>query len=191
MKNFMFGLGLLTLASSVIAQEFTATLTPEERREAGLEKLSPAELARLQALVERYKAGEVAFVKQAAEQKVAAAEVRAQAAETKAAEAVAAEAKGPGWFKALLTLQSAGKKSADDGDDELQARMAGTLRSFEGRRSFTLEDGQVWTMIESGSYAGPALQNPAVTIRPGALGIFWLKVPEARLRVKVKPVKIQ
>ncbi|MCW5547912.1 MAG: hypothetical protein KIT44_03020 [Opitutaceae bacterium] len=190
MKKLVLGLGMLVLATSLVAQEFTATLTPEERREAGLDKLSPGELARLQALVERYKAGEVAVVKQEAEQKIAAAEVRAQAAETKAATA-APEQKGPGWFRALLTLQAAGKQAADDGDVELQVRLAGTLRSFDGRRSFTLEDGQVWRMIERDSYAGPTLQNPAVTIRPGVFGVFWLKVPEAGLRVKVEPVKLQ
>ncbi len=189
MKKLVFGVGLWVLATSLVAQEFTATLTPEERREAGLDKLSPAELARLQALVERYKAGEVAVVQQVAEQKIAAAEVRAKAAETKAA--AVPEQKGPGWFRALLTLQAAGRQAGEDEAVEMQVRLAGTLRSFDGRRSFTLEDGQVWRMIERASYAGPTLQNPTVTIRPGVFGVFWLKVPEAGLRVKVEPVKLQ
>jgi hypothetical protein len=190
MQKIATWLGVLALVTTLSAQDFTKSMTAEERQATGLEKLNDAELAQLKVIVERYKAGEVAVVKQEAEQKIAAAEVRAQAAETKAATA-APEQKGPGWFRALLTLQAAGKQAADDGDVELQVRLAGTLRSFDGRRSFTLEDGQVWRMIERASYAGPTLQNPAVTIRPGVFGVFWLKVPEAGLRVKVEPVKLQ
>jgi hypothetical protein len=189
MQKLATWLGMLALVTTLSAQDFTKTMTAEERQATGLEKLNDAELARLKAIVERYKAGEVAAVQQAAEEKVAAAEIRVQAAETKAAAADAPERKGPGWFTALLTLQKAG--SAKESSEELQLKLAGTLRSFSGKRSFALENGQVWTMIEVDSYAGPVLQNPTVHIAPGPFGVFWLRIPEAALRVKVKPVKLE
>lgn len=190
MQKLATWLGVLALVTTLSAQDFTRIMTAEERQATGLDKLDAAELARLKAIVERYKAGEVAAVQQAAEEKVAAAEIRVKTAETKAAEAAAApERKGPGWFTALVTLQKAG--STKDSSEEMQLKLAGTLRTFSGKRSFTLEDGQVWTMIEVDSYAGPVLQNPTVHIAPGPFGVFWLRIPEAALRVKVRPVKLE
>lgn len=189
MQKLATWLGVLALTTTLFAQDFTKSMTAEERQATGLDKLDAIELARLKAIVERYKAGEVAVLQQAAEEKVAAAEVRVKAAETKAAEAATTERKGPGWFTALVTLQKAG--SRPEANEELQLKLAGTLRTFSGKRSFTLDGGQVWTMIEVDSYAGPTLQNPVVHIYPGPFGVFWLRIPEAALRVKVKPVKLE
>ncbi len=189
MQKLATWLGVLALVTTLSAQDFTKIMTAEERQATGLDKLTAAEFTRLQAIVERYKAGEVAAVQQVAEEKVAAAEIRVKTAETKAAEAAAPERKEPGWFSALLTLQKAG--STKEASEELQLKLAGTLRTFSGKRSFTLEDGQVWTMIEVDSYAGPSLQNPTVRISPSPFGVFWLQIPEAALRVKVQPVKLQ
>lgn len=197
----MSWLGALVLAVAAHAQDFTATMTPAEKEAAGLGKLTPAELAKLREVVERYKTGEVAQVQQQARQQVAAteakvqaaqaaaaaAEAKAQEAETKAASAPAR--KGPHWLTALVTLQKAGDSGRSD--EEIRAKLDGTLKSFSGRRRFTLDNGQVWEMIESDSYAGPAYPNPDVFIRPGMLGTFWLRIPEAALRVKVKPLKVQ
>ena len=199
----MSWLGALVLAVAVHAQDFTATMTPAEKEAAGLGKLTPAELVKLREVVERYKAGEVAQVKQQAQEKVAATEAKVQAAQAAAAaaEAKAKEAetkaaaapakKGPNWLTALVTLQNAGKGDGSSGDEEIHAKLDGTIKSFSGRRRFALDNGQVWEMVESDSYAGPAYTNPEVFIRPGMLGTFWLRIPDAALRVKVRPLKVQ
>lgn len=197
-------LGALVLAVTVQAQDFTRTMTAEEQAAAGLEKLSPAELAKLKAAVERYKAGAVAVVQEEAEQKVAAteakvkeaeqrvaaAEVKVQEAETKVASATSAEKrKGPSWLSALVTLKRAEAKP--DAEEAIESRLAGSIETFQGRRSFALENGQIWQMIETDSYAGPSYQRPIVRVRPGILGTFWLLIPEAAVRVRVKPVKLE
>jgi hypothetical protein len=194
MRKLMGWLGAAALAIAVHAQDFTQTMTADERAAAGLEKLSPAELAKLKAAVERYKAGAVAIVEKQAEKKVAATEARVREAEQKVAAAEAkaqapAEKKGPSWFGALLTLEKAASGSAKD--EELAARLDGELKTFSGMRRFRLDNGQVWEMIEPGEYAGPVYRNPEVFIRPGVLGSFWLRIPDGALRVKVKPLKLQ
>lgn len=180
---------MAVLATSLSAQDFTVNMTAEERQATGLDKLDAAELARLKAVIERYKAGEVAMVRQAAEEQVAAAELKVKAAATEAEKTAEAGRKAPGWFTGLVSLQRAGNRP--EASEALQMKLKGTLRTFNGRRRFTLEDGQVWTMVEHGSYAGPLLQDPLVHIQPGLFGVFWLKIPEAGLRVKVTPVKLE
>ncbi len=195
------GLGALLLAGAASAQDFTRTMTTEERTAAGLDRLTPAELAALKAAVERYKAGAVEVVTREAGAATAAAAARAQEAERQAAaaEARAREAaaqaarpeakKGPNWLTALITLEKTAQ--APDDSEEVRTRLAGTLESFSGRRRFALENGQVWQMTDLGEWAGPRYDRPEVTIRPGALGTFWLRIPEAGVRVKVKPVKLE
>lgn len=202
MRILVSGLIALLGAIAMPAQDFTRTMTADEQAAAGLAKLSPAELAALKTAVERYKAGAVAVVQEQAEQQVAATAARAKEAERKAAAAeakakerageggVATETAGkrPGWVGALLTLQRAEKAPEAE---VLESRLAGELKTFRGRRNFHLEDGQVWQMIEAAEYAGPTLRNPVVTVRPGPMGAFWLKIPDGALRVKVKPLKLE
>jgi hypothetical protein len=180
----------LFLGAAALGQagDFTKTMTPDEQAQAGLAKLTPEELARLKAVVERYKSGEVAEIRQEADKKVAVAEARVKQAETGVAAAGNPAAKKPNWFAALVTL----RKTADKPDkaEALEGRLAGSLKTFNGRRSFELQDGQVWRMIESGRYSGPTLESPAVSITPGFLGVYWLQIREAPLLVKVQPVKI-
>ena len=214
MRRFMSWLGALGLATAAQGQDFTRTMTAEEQAAAGLEKLSPAELAKLRAFVERYKAGAVAVAQEQAEQKVAATEAKAKEAEQRAAlteekakvaekKAAIAEAKaketetktagekksGPGWFHALVTLKRAEAKP--ESEETIESRLAGTFANFSGRKSFTLENGQVWQMIDADYYAGPSYDHPTVRVRPGILGAFWLQIPEAGFRVKVKPIKLE
>ncbi|MBA3850629.1 MAG: hypothetical protein C0502_11655 [Opitutus sp.] len=200
MRKLMSWLGALALAIAACAQDFTQAMTPEERAAAGLHKLTPAELARLKEVVERYKTGEVAVVRRQAERQVAATEAKAQEAERKVAAAeakakqvaapgaAAAPKKTPGWVGALLTLKRAEKAP---GNEVLESRLVGELKTFSGRRSFRLENGQVWQMIESDQYAGPTYENPEVFIEPGLFGTFWLRIPDGALRVKVKPIKLE
>ena len=97
--------------------------------------------------------------------------------------------KGPSWLSALMTLKKAEAKP--EAEEAIESRLAGSIANFRGRRSFTLENGQVWQMTESDSYAGPTYDHPVVRVRPGILGTFWLQIPEAAIRVKVKPVKLE
>lgn len=181
---------VLAAAAAAAEGDFTRTMTPAERTATGLDRLTPEELARLKAIVERYKSGEVAVAEERAGQKVAAAEAKAKEAEARVvAQPADKGARQPGWLSALITLKRTEAKP--DEAEEVKDRLKGSLVTFNGRRSFTLENGQVWQMIETGSYAGPELEAPVVTVRPSMGGAFWLKIQAAPLRVKVKPVKLE
>lgn len=192
----MSWLGAAVLAVAVHAQDFTQTMTAEERAAAGLEKLSPAELAKLKAAVERYKAGEVAVVQQRAQQQVAATEAKVKAAEEKAAVAEAkaksspeAAVQGPSWLKALITLEKTAQ--APDASEALVSKLKGNFEGWRRGTVFTLENGQRWQVISDEDYVTPTMPPAVVTIKPGALGTYWMRIEGVRSRVKVKPLKLE
>lgn len=198
MRNLMSWLGVLAVAVAVHAQDFTRTMTADEQAAAGLGKLTPDELAKLRAAVERYKAGEVGAVQQrmaateekakAAEQKAAAAEAKVREAEAKVATAAPAK-KGPSWLSAMITLEKTAQ--APDASEELRTKLKGTLETFTGRHRFELVNGQIWQTVDGNGWSGPSYVEPEVIIKPGLMGAFWLTIREAGLRLKVKPIKLE
>lgn len=177
MKSLLLLLGLTLTSFALAKTPSVKTLPVEKFQSAGLHKLSSEELVALDAAIELLTA-----------ERIQALETEAKAAVTAAEQKAAATTHGgPSWFGALLTLQKAEAQNSD----ELPGVLKGTLKSFRGRRSFILENGQVWQMTEDDSYAGPAYDRPEVFIRPGPLGTFWLRIPQAAVRVKVKPQRLK
>jgi hypothetical protein len=210
MKRLLVLWALLAATPLWAADGFLQTLTPEERAATGLQKLSPEELARLAAVVERYKTGEVAVVqqrveevRQAAEQKVAsvqqeaetkiaAAEAKVKQAATKAAEVPAAPVatdKKPGWLKALITLDKVAKQP--DSNDAIETRFAGDFKGWRRGTVFNLANGQRWQADSSEDYVTPPSKTPKVRIYPGMLGTFWMEIEGVRPRVRVKPIRLE
>lgn len=170
----------LTLAVAAWAEgSFTTTLTPEERRAAGLEKLAPAEIAQLQALIERYKSGQVTAIREEAEAKVASAEAKVREVEA------AKDKTQPGWLKALVTLQRAGEKP--EVQEVFETRLATEFRGWRENTVFTLENGQQWRVDGTEPYVTPPQPAPRVRIKPGMLGSYWMEIEGVRSRVKVRP----
>ena len=164
---------LLALAVTVQAQDFTSTMSSSERTAAGLDKLTASELAALKAAVERYKTGEVAAVRQEAEQKVAAAEARAIESSQ--------EERKRGYLAGLFNERG-------QEDILVESTLPGRYQSFQGRPIYTLANGQRWAVAENARYFAPrALQDPKVKVEPGAMGSFWLSI-EGGPRLRVKPV---
>jgi hypothetical protein len=165
---------LLTFAVAVQAQDFTSTMSPTEQAAAGLDKLSPTELAALKAAVERYKSGEIAVVRQEAEQKVA--QIEARAIEK------SQEERKRGYLAGLFNQGT--------GTDEflVESTLPGRHQNFQGRPIYTLANGQRWIVVEDARYfAVRPLQDPKVKIETGAMSSFWLAV-EGGPRLRVKPV---
>jgi biotin carboxyl carrier protein len=200
MRNLVVLLALAAWTLTGWAQgDFTKTLSVDEIAAAGLAKLSPPELAQLKALVERYKAGEVTAVREAAQQALATAQ-REAAQKTGVAEArsaavaakpeAEASAAQPSWVRALLVLKRAEEKP--DAQEAVQSRLVGVFTGWASRQNFQLENGQVW-QVQSGQapYGGIRLEAPAVRVYPGMLGAYWLQVEGVRHAVKVKPVKLE
>jgi len=211
MKKCVMLCALLTLVAAVKADPgFLKTMPADDFAAAGLKKLTPEELVRLETLVQQYKTGEVAEVKQQveakaevsrqeAEEKVAAAETKARAAEAKASEAAKAVAaktapattkKSPGWFGALLTLKRAGEKP--EKEEPLTGQLAGDFRGWNGRSVFKLQDGTEWLQqnaTEKYDYS-PTLHSPKVKITPAAFSGFWLEIEGVNLTVRVVPLRL-
>lgn len=178
-------LGLAVAASAATPAEppFSQAVPAPDFAAAGLGKLSPDELARLDALARAYQSGALARAQR-----------EAAAAEAKAAEAAA---------RAKTTLPSA-PAAADKPDTSLlarakvlltpgtkieyvtvESRLAGDFRGWDGRTVFTLENGQRWQAQGGDPYVTPAVRSPAVKIVPGAMGSFFLHVEGVRPRVRV------
>ncbi len=177
-----------TFSTSVPAGEFSA---------AGLTKLSPEELARLDALVRDFKSGALAKAQReaaaaakaqaAAEAKAARAEDGMRAAKAQAQAQAAAPAKVPAG-----NAPAKGKVTLEPGTQvefsTVESRIAGTFNGWEARTVFTLENGQRWRNMSNDSYVTSPVQAPSVKIVPGMLGSFWMTVEGVKQRVKVAPI---
>lgn len=194
-------LGCLLAAGPLwAAGDFLKTVTPEELTATGLQRLTPEELARLEAVIERYKTGEVAVVqqqaaevRQEAEQKVVVArqEAAAKQAETRAVVIPAAQEteKKPGWLKALITLDKVSKQP--DRDDAIETRIAGDFKGWRRNTMFNLENGQRWQADSTEDYVTPPTKAPKVRIYPGMFSTFWMEIEGVRTRVRVKPIRLE
>ncbi len=192
-------------AVAVVAAEekFSTAVRAEDFSAAGLGKLTPDELARLDALVRDYKSGALVAAKreaEAAERARVAAEAKAEKAE---AAKVEAEAKaramaaasneiGSGAKKSDLSLLSKAKVLLTPGTEveysETDSRIAGNFTGWEGKAILTLENGQRWLIVNGGSYSTPPIPSPKVKITPAALGGFWMQVEGMNQRVRVSPL---
>lgn len=178
---------LLLMPVAASAGEFARSLTPEKMQAAGLAKLTPGELAELEALVELYKAGALA--------KAAAVAPAAAPPTTPVAAAEPSETKTkklmPDWVGALITLKRAENQPATK-SQALESRIAGEFKGWSGRTNFKLENGQVWTQVNNDSYPyTPALKSPKVKIFPATFGTFWLEIEDVGQRCRVKPLRLE
>ena len=186
--SLLAGAGVSRLPAA--EEAFSRTVGREEFSAAGLGKLSPEEIARLDALVQAYKSGAL----ERARREAAAAEARAAKAEADAARsAAAAEAKvkaadaGTGGGTSLLNRAKVLLTPGTEIEySTVESRIVGEFRGWQGRTIFNLENGQRWQASGNESYVLPrAVLNPAVKITPGMLGSFWLTVEGHKARVKV------
>lgn len=198
--GFVLLFALVVARAFAAEDEFVPNLSPGEAQAAGLGKLSPAELAKLEQLVQRFKSGVVVEVQKTAEAKVRAvehaAEQKVAAAEARVAETVKEKpaptgvAPRPGWFTALLTLHKAAEKPADA--EPLRTRLIGRFTGWTGHTVFKLEDGTRWTQQNAKDRYEyyPALESPKVTIVPAAIAGFWLRIEGVNMSVRIVPTEL-
>lgn len=186
---------MVTVGTVRAAEEpFTRALPPGEFAAAGLEKLTPAERARLDALVRDYKSGAL----EKAKREAAAAEARAAQAEAKAAAAAQAQAKAAAEKpkaaegEADKSLLARAKVLLTPGTKieytTVEGRIAGEFRGWDSRTVFTLESGQRWQVSGTEPYSTPPVKSPAVKIVPGMMGTFFMTIEGVRPRVRVLPL---
>lgn len=140
---------------------FSATLSTEQRKSLGLEKLSPHEIAALDAAVEAYRnSTEANVVKRAAESAVA--EYRKQAEPAVAARAVDA-------YK---------RKQAETHQELIEAKIDGRFTGWDGHTEFKLDNGQIWRQVGSDMYYLSPQQNTPIEIRLSKYGSYRLHLSD-------------
>lgn len=72
---------------------------------------------------------------------------------------------------------------------EIVTRFVGEFRGWDGDTRFVLENGQVWQQVDTGTLSTGSLMNPVITIRPGAMGAWRLKVEGYNAFAQVRRIK--
>lgn len=76
------------------------------------------------------------------------------------------------------------------GDDvPITARIVGTFTGWNGDTEFELDNGMVWQQTEQGLLGVRPRENPEVTIQPGFLSSWELRIEGVNKRIKVKRIK--
>ena len=147
------------------------SMSAEEFKAAGLDKLSDAELATLSAWLTRKVGSETARAVEQVRQETQVAVTQAKADTRKQV-----EQENRGFF--------------DFGSDEpIKSTLEGEFKGFAEGKRYTLANGQVWEQIESASLQGVRKTNPAVTIKPGLFNNWVLRIDGYNTAAKVRRVK--
>lgn len=153
-------------------------MTPEEFRAAGLHKLSPEELAALHDWVQRQQAGAAS----------ASATPAPGAAALSAAEIERIREQAREEGRREVKQESRG--FLDFGSDEpIRSTLVGEFRGFAKGKQYTLANGQVWEQVEAAQLGGVRKTDPAVTIKPGLLNSWYLRIDGYNTTAKVRRIK--
>ena len=140
-----------------------------EFKQAGLDKLSPAELQHLQQWLANHAPELVAAVPGS---EVASANVAADKRSSRSA----------GWFG--NKAGTAGKKNSHT----VVSPLAGSFNGWRPGSILTLQNGQKWRVSDDSSLtATRPVDSPVATVKPGALGGWILKIEGYNTSARVEP----
>ncbi|PJL01344.1 hypothetical protein [Stenotrophomonas maltophilia] len=160
---------LLSLSAPALAQravegDLQQQMSPAEFKSAGLDKLSAQELAALN----RWLQGKV------------------EAATTQAVAAVREEAREQGRQEVIVKNRG----FFDFGSSEpITGALQGEFRGFGKGRVYVLDNGQEWEQTDTTSVVGVRKQSPKVSIKPGVMGVWYMKVEGVNSQPKVRRSK--
>ncbi|UNK59001.1 hypothetical protein MNQ95_03080 [Pseudoxanthomonas daejeonensis] len=170
-------------------------MTPDEFKAAGLHKLSPAELAALHDWIQRQQGGTTAAATASAPVSApasaplpAGAAVAAGAAALSASEIerIREEAREEGRKE----VKETNRGFFDFGSEEpIKSTLVGEFRGFAKGNKYTLANGQVWEQMEPARLEGVKRTDPAVTIKPGLLNVWFLRIDGYNTPAKVRRIK--
>ncbi len=152
------------LAQRVVEGDLQQQMSPAEFKAAGLDKLSPAELAALNGWLQ----GKVAAVSADVRE-----QVREEAREEGRQEVIV---KNRGFF--------------DFGSKEpIVSTLQGEFRGFGKGRRYVLANNQEWEQTDDTTLSGVRRTDPEVSIAPGVMGAWYLQVKGTNTRAKVQRIK--
>lgn len=167
------------------------SMDPDTFERTGLSKLSPEQLAELEAwivdYVETSKSASDAAGNVPALEPVAVIEIRPEPAPV--AEEIQAAATEPDTQKYISVdrLEREQKRKADRTPDLIRSRIKGEFKGWRGGRTrFLLENGDVWQQRQTATFT-TSLDSPEVIIRKKTFG-YAMEVPAINKTVLVKKV---
>ena len=167
-------LALFAAAGLSATESFLDKLSPEQKRRMGLDQLTPAQLAELDAAVLQYRRdGAVTAAQEAAASAVA---------EYKKKEE-------PSVISRALDLFRRKQEEEKEQQVRFTATIPGKFTGWEGRTVFTLDNGQVWRQQGSDVYATKAQENPAVLLYKAKSGHWRLQLIEEGAWITVVRIK--
>lgn len=160
----LLSLSTPALAQRVVQGDLQQQMSPAEFKAAGLDKLNAAELATLN----RWLQGKV------------------EAATTEAVAAVREEAREEGRQEVIVKNRG----FFDFGSNEpISGVLQGEFRGFGKGRIYVLDNGQQWEQTDATSISGVRKRSPKVSISPGVMGVWYLKVEGVNTQPKVRRTK--
>lgn len=160
----LLSLSAPALAQRVVQGDLQQQMSAAEFKAAGLDKLNAAELATLN----RWLQGKV------------------EAATTEAVAAVREEAREEGRQEVIVKNRG----FFDFGSNEpISSVLQGEFRGFGKGRIYVLDNGQQWEQTDATSVSGVRKQSPKVSISPGVMGVWYLKVEGVNTQPKVRRTK--
>jgi hypothetical protein len=158
-------------------------MTPEEFEAAGLDKLDAGELAVLQEWIRRQQL-------QAAGTAAAAPAPTAVAAGAALSAAEVERIREEGREQGRNEVKQESRGFFDFGSEEpIKSTLVGEFRGFGKGKKYTLANGQVWEQIEPARLDGVRKTDPAVTIKPGILNVWFLRIDGYGTAAKVRRIK--
>ncbi|WP_286069528.1 hypothetical protein [Stenotrophomonas sp. 57] len=160
----LLSLSTPALAQRVVGGDLQQQMSPTEFKAAGLDKLSAQELATLN----RWLQGKV------------------EAATTEAVAAVREQAREEGRQEVIVKNRG----FFDFGSNEpITGVLQGEFRGFSKGRVYVLDNGQEWEQTDATSVVGVRKQSPRVSIKPGVMGVWYMKVDGVNTQPKVQRTK--
>lgn len=160
----LLSLSAPALAQRVVQGDLQQQMSAAEFKAAGLDKLNAAELATLN----RWLQGKV------------------EAATTEAVAAVREEAREEGRQEVIVKNRG----FFDFGSNEpISGVLQGEFRGFGKGRIYVLDNGQQWEQTDTTSVSGVRKQSPKVSISPGVMGVWYMKVEGVNTQPKVRRTK--
>ena len=171
MNKLLCTILVLAGSSSAFGQQAFSSLeeqmTGAEFKATGLEKLSPEELTALDNWV------------------------RAHSLAT-----LDAPAAGAGAGAKTTTATGSGdargfenQKIADMDKTTITSKLVGKFNGWDGQTTFKLENGMIWQQSDKDKFYIKEIENPAVTIEPGAFGTWKLSVEGYSSKCKVERIQ--
>jgi hypothetical protein len=191
MKKIRMTWLLLAISTTMVGAAetgFWQQLTPEERRAAGVDQITPAQQAALDGLAGRFAREGARQAREQVKQEVR--EQVKQEVREQVKQEVREEAKHE-----LKADQKAHEESrlglpVEDKDAVIASRIVGRFNGWSGGAIFQLENGQTWVQANNDdSLWVPTMENPEVEIRSAKLGGWKLYLKGKGFWLRVRRVK--